>query len=145
MALAIGRSPSTISRELRRNAHATGYASSPARACAQQRRIRGRPAPKLQPGSILFEVVRHFMSRLWSPEQIALTLERIFPKGHEHRVSHETLYLSLKHIYRRAHPRTAGTQARPGRKPVQRCPRAQGAVVHPRGYCGITQAVGDLN
>ena len=128
MALAIGRSPSTISRELRRNAHATGYASSPARACAQQRRIRGRPAPKLQPGSILFEVVRHFMSRLWSPEQIALTLERIFPKGHEHRVSHETIYnciyaqpvgelrkeliATLRHAHNKRMPRSKGQDRR---------------------------------
>ena len=128
MALAIGRSPSTISRELRRNAHATGYATSPARACAQQRRIRGRPAPKLQPGSILFEVVRHFMSRLWSPEQIALTLERIFPKGHEHRVSHETIYnciyaqpvgelrkeliATLRHAHNKRMPRSKGQDRR---------------------------------
>ena len=28
----------------------------------------------------------------WSPEQIALTLARLYPKGHEHRVSHESIY-----------------------------------------------------
>ncbi|WP_284415884.1 IS30 family transposase, partial [Acidovorax sp. SUPP3334] len=37
-------------------------------------------------------VVCHFLRLLWSPEQIALTLAHIFPKGHEHRVSHETIY-----------------------------------------------------
>ncbi len=36
--------------------------------------------------------MRHFLGERWSPEQIALTLARIFAKGHEHRVSHETIY-----------------------------------------------------
>jgi transposase, IS30 family len=36
--------------------------------------------------------MRHFLGQRWSPEQIALTLARIFPKGHEHRVSHETIH-----------------------------------------------------
>ncbi|MBP6617642.1 MAG: helix-turn-helix domain-containing protein, partial [Burkholderiaceae bacterium] len=41
IALVLGRSPSTISRELRRNAQPTGYASTTARACAQRRRLQG--------------------------------------------------------------------------------------------------------
>ena len=43
IALVLGRSPSTISRELRRNAQPTGYASTTARAYAQRRRLQGRP------------------------------------------------------------------------------------------------------
>nr|WP_253194707.1 hypothetical protein [Hydrogenophaga sp. A37] len=35
--------------------------------------------------------MRHFLNERWLPEQIALTLARIFPNGHEHRVSHETI------------------------------------------------------
>ena len=92
IALVLGRSPSTISRELRRNAQPTGYASTTARACAQRRRLQGRPLGKLHRDGILFGVMRHFLSKLWSPQQIALTLACIFPKGHEHRVSHETIY-----------------------------------------------------
>jgi IS30 family transposase len=40
----------------------------------------------------LFGVVHHFLVVHWSPEQIALTLVRIYPKGHKSRVSHETIY-----------------------------------------------------
>ncbi|NWF44026.1 helix-turn-helix domain-containing protein, partial [Hydrogenophaga sp. D2P1] len=41
MAQVLGRSPSTISRELRRNAQPAGYASTTARACARRRRLQG--------------------------------------------------------------------------------------------------------
>jgi transposase, IS30 family len=93
MAQTLKRSPSTISRELRRNIlPAESYASTPARACAQQRRSHGRPPAKLHPDGLLFGLMRHFLGLRWSPEQLALTLGRIFPKGHEHRVSHETIY-----------------------------------------------------
>lgn len=92
MAQVLGRSPSTISRELRRNAQPAGYASTPARACAQRRRRQGRPPNKLYRDGILFGLMRHFLGDRWSPQQIALTLARIFPKGHEHRVSHESIY-----------------------------------------------------
>jgi IS30 family transposase len=40
----------------------------------------------------LFGLVQHFLLVRWSPEQIALTLARIYPKGHKSRVSHETIY-----------------------------------------------------
>ena len=47
MALAMGRSASTISSELRRNAQPAGYASATARACTQQLRKQGRSPNKL--------------------------------------------------------------------------------------------------
>lgn len=75
-------SASTISRELRRNAQPAGYASTPARACALQRRQQSRSPIKLHRDGILFGLMRHFLGKRWSPEQIALTLARIFPKGH---------------------------------------------------------------
>ena len=37
-------------------------------------------------------MVHHFLLARWSPEQIALTLARIYPKGHKSRVSHETIH-----------------------------------------------------
>ncbi len=92
MAQVLGRFPSTISRELRRNIQPAGYASTTARACAQRRRQQGRPPSKLHRDGILFGLMRHFLAQRWSPEQLALTLAAIFPKGHEHRVSHETIY-----------------------------------------------------
>jgi IS30 family transposase len=92
MAEVLNRSPSTISRELRRNRGPQGYASAGAREQSAERRKASRPAIKLHADALLFDVVCHFLRLWWSPEQIALTLSHIFPKGDEHRVSHETIY-----------------------------------------------------
>lgn len=40
----------------------------------------------------MFEVVCSLLGNRWSPEQFALTLAVLYPKGHEHRVSTETIY-----------------------------------------------------
>ena len=90
MAGVLNRSPSTISRELRRNGGMQGYGSAQARQQCINRRKAARPAIKLHADALLFDVVCHFLRLLWSPEQIALTLAHIFPKGHEHpRVRHQ--------------------------------------------------------
>ena len=128
MALVLGRCASTVSRELRRNASPTGYSSEHARSCAQQRRRDARAAGKLHPKGILFAVTRHFLSLRWSPEQIALTLASIYPKGHELRVSHETIYnciyaqpvgelkreliAALRHAHNKRVPRSKGQDRR---------------------------------
>lgn len=128
IALVLGRSPSTISRERLRNAQPEGYASTPARACALQRRRQGRAPNKLHRDGVLFDVMRHFLGLRWSPEQIAQTLARIFPKGHEHRVSHETIYnciyaqpvgelkreliATLRHVHNKPVPRSKGEDRR---------------------------------
>jgi IS30 family transposase len=128
IALVLGRSPSTISRELLRNAQPAGYASTAARACALQRRRQGRAPNKLHRDGILFDVMRHFLGLRWSPEQLALTLACIFPKGHEHRVSHETIYnciyaqpvgelkreliATLRHAHNKRVPRSKGEDRR---------------------------------
>lgn len=93
IASALGRSASTISRELRRNTSSAGqYSSTAAQQSCLHRRRQGRPMRKLHQDAILFDVVQHLLRQRWSPEQIALTLARIYPKGHEFRVSHETIY-----------------------------------------------------
>lgn len=88
----IKRSASTVSRELARNSSSQTYTSNGAARQCHQRRLSARPARKLQTDSILFEVVRHFLSLRWSPQQIALTLAQIYPPGHSLRVSTETIY-----------------------------------------------------
>lgn len=89
----LGRCASTISREIARNSvSGQGYASRPAQQRSEQRRRCARPQPKLHPQSLLWQLVVHFLRCRWSPEQIALTLSHLYPKGHELRVSHETIY-----------------------------------------------------
>ena len=89
----LGRAASTISRELRRNScHEGRYSSATAQRQCEQRRCAARPRPKLHVDSTLFYVVQSFLHERWSPQQIALTLASIYPKGHERRVSYETIY-----------------------------------------------------
>jgi IS30 family transposase len=99
IAAVLKRSPSTISREHHRNVvsvvgtvGASPYASATAQRSCQQRRRAGRPFAKLHTDRPMFEVVRRLLGMRWSPEQIALTLAALYPKGHGYRVSTETIY-----------------------------------------------------
>lgn len=92
---ALGRSPSTISRELRRNGDASGYAALPAQSRCKQRRQSARPACKLHPDGPLWPLVSHMLMWHWSPRQIACTLRRMHPNEPTLRVSHETLYTTI--------------------------------------------------
>ncbi|RMP63457.1 Integrase catalytic subunit [Pseudomonas syringae pv. berberidis] len=68
----LGRSPSTISRKLRRNPLLTGgYAACEAQALTRERRKVCCPARKLVPGSERLELIIHLLRERFSPEQIA--------------------------------------------------------------------------
>jgi transposase, IS30 family len=95
IARTLGRCPSTISRELRRNADAHGYAALPAQSACLQRRALARPAPKLARDGALWPLVSHMLTWHWSPTQIARTLARMHPDDPALRVSHETLYTAI--------------------------------------------------
>ena len=57
IARALGRSPSTICREIQRNSGGAGYSSGFAEQRCQRRRQHSRAAPKLHPHSRLFAQV----------------------------------------------------------------------------------------
>ena len=91
----LGRSPSTISRELTRNAGGTGgYRATTAHALAYERASRPKPA-KLAVNRKLRRQVEEDLRRRYSPEQIVGRLRRQFPDDPEMRVSAETIYQSL--------------------------------------------------
>lgn len=86
----IGRAPSTVSRELRRNLRPSGrYVPDIAHSYATARRRRSRRNARIGPEA--WEVVERYLRMDWSPEQVAgfLKAERIL------RVSHETIYLHV--------------------------------------------------
>nr|WP_211350016.1 IS30 family transposase [Kocuria rosea] len=92
---AIGRSPSTISRELRRNATAQGgYRATTAHVLAYERAARPKPA-KLHTHPEVRAIVVRDLAKKYSPEQIAGRLRREFPDKPEMWVSTETIYQSL--------------------------------------------------
>lgn len=95
IAVTLARSPSTISRELRRNQqHTVGYLPYAAHRATVLRRTRPK-LRKLQPTSELRRYVSGKLMRKWSPEQITNRLVKDFPTDPEMRVSHETIYQAL--------------------------------------------------
>ena len=94
IAAGLGRAPSTISRELRRNGGHRRYRPSGADRAAWQRARRPK-VWKLEANSALRELVQARLELQWSPQQIAGWLKVEFPHDPELRVSHETIYLSL--------------------------------------------------
>jgi IS30 family transposase len=90
----LGRSPSTVSREIKRNGGPVRYraAGGDKRAWAVARRPK---ACKLATHPRLCRVVARKLERNWSPEQIAGWLKRRFPDNSAWHVSHETIYRSL--------------------------------------------------
>ena len=90
----LGRSPSTISREVRRNGGAVGYRAATSDQAAWDRALRPKQC-KLACYPRLRRTVSMKLRRKWSPEQIAGWLKRAFPGEVENHVSHETIYRSL--------------------------------------------------
>jgi transposase, IS30 family len=96
MARRLGRSEATISRELARNSCAQlGYASEPAQARRQARRVAARPAPKLDSQGTLWGVLMTLLDWKWSPQQIAGILKRVWPEDPSMHASHETIYTAI--------------------------------------------------
>jgi len=93
----INRSPSTISRELRRNRDAFGsYSARVAQQQMQARRQVCRPMRKLLPGSERFELVAHMLRERLSPEQIAGKLCSMnMPNLRDAYVYRETIYNAI--------------------------------------------------
>src|SRR6202051_2127513 len=96
MARTLGRSASTVSRELTRNTcSGVGYASAPAQSLSTSRREAARPCPKLHPQSVSWRVVLTLLEWKWSPQQISGTLKRMWPNDPTQHVSHETIYTAI--------------------------------------------------
>jgi transposase, IS30 family len=120
----LGRSPSTVSRELRRNACGVGcYRARMAHALAYERASRPKPA-KLATNRRLRRVVEDDLAKRYSPEQIAGRLRRQFPDEPEMWVSPETIYESLYVQSRGALKRELTRHLRTGRALRRPCRRA---------------------
>jgi len=90
----LGRSPSTISREINRNGGLKCYRASQADQAAWDRAHRPKPC-KLAGNPMLRQIVARKLRSNWSPEQIAGWLKREYPGNESNQVSHETIYRSL--------------------------------------------------
>ena len=90
----LGRSPSTISREVNRNGGCHRYRATQAERNSWDRALRPKIC-KLAMNRPLARKVELKLRRKWSPEQIAGWLKRQNPSDEYNHVSHETIYRSL--------------------------------------------------
>lgn len=94
IAIMLGRSPSTICREVKRNGGARRYRAVSAEKLAWKRAKRPKSL-LLADNFELKELVTSKLSENWSPEQISGWLKIQFPEDESLRVSHETIYRCL--------------------------------------------------
>jgi IS30 family transposase len=94
IAASLGRAPSTISREIKRNGDRETYRASQADQSAWDRAHRPKTC-KLVQNSALAHIVAGKLQMRWSPEQIAGWLKHTYPDDENDQVSHETIYRSL--------------------------------------------------
>ncbi|MFF9299850.1 IS30 family transposase [Streptomyces sp. NPDC014764] len=131
IAAELGRSPSTISREVRRNRHLVSgtYRPHAAQARADARRPRPR-AGKIRQNPELRDFIQDHLGLRWSPEQICQALRIQFPSRPEMHVVHETVYQALYIQGRGELRRELARALRTGR--ARRKPRRQAQQRRPR-------------
>lgn len=105
----LGRSASTLSRELKRNGWvrpqrprcpgrprlAGGYRAEAAHTLACAASVKPRIERRLRPGTALWDHVMRYLKAGYSPEQIAGTLAAVHPDLPSLQVSHETIYTAI--------------------------------------------------
>jgi IS30 family transposase len=90
----LGRSASTISREIKRNGGSGCYRATEADQAAWDRARRPKLC-RLVENRYLARIVSEKLRLQWSPEQIAGWLKHTYPSDETFHVSHETIYRSL--------------------------------------------------
>ena len=93
IAARLGRSLSTVSREVAANGGRSGYRAWRAHQRAHQRSRRPK-AHKLARPELATEVTK-WLRKWWSPEEISMRLRLEFPDDPMMQVSHETIYKTL--------------------------------------------------
>lgn len=94
IARSLGRSPSTISREIERNGGERRYRAARADKRAWDKAKRPKRC-KLARHPCLRQAVERKLRHNWAPEQIAGWLKTTYPDNKAYHVSHETIYRSL--------------------------------------------------
>jgi IS30 family transposase len=94
IAASLGRAPSTISREIKRNGGSDRYRATPADQAAWDKALRPKTC-KLARNRSLARIVANKLQCQWAPQQIAGWLKHTYPCDEDYHVSHETIYRSL--------------------------------------------------
>jgi len=94
IAAGLGRAPSTVCREIKRNGGQEKYRATEADKSAWHRAKRPKTC-KLASNPKLIPIIDRKLRKRWSPEQIAGWLKVTYPDDECYHVSHETIYQSL--------------------------------------------------
>jgi transposase, IS30 family len=94
IAQGLGRSPSTVSREIRRNGGCSSYRASEADRRAWRHALRPKSCRLARHAELRWRVAQK-LALQWSPKQISGWLKRQFPANQSMQLSHETIYRSL--------------------------------------------------
>jgi len=94
IARALGRSPSTICREIGRNGGSRAYRATRADKRAWEQALRPKQCRLARHGRLRWRVAQK-LALQWSPQQIAGWLKRQYPDDPGMRISHEAIYRSL--------------------------------------------------
>jgi len=94
IAVELGRSASTVSREVATHGGRNQYRAATADQQAWSRGPRSKPC-KLVANPALTAVVTEKLKRRWSPQQIAGWLKVTYPDNQQMQVSHESIYRTL--------------------------------------------------
>lgn len=140
----LGRSGSSVTRELARNGYRAptatptlgrprrGYDAVRAGERAYQLSHRARRTRKLATGSMLWMLVKTQLLGLWSPRQISRGLRKKYPDHPEFQVSHETIYNAI-YAFPRGPIRRELTdllkQHRAQRRPPRKGPERRGKLL----------------
>ena len=148
IALKVGWAPSTISRELRRNASGRrGYRPFEAHRMATARRVRDHRR-RVETNIELRELIAELLMQRWSPQQISGHLRRQFPDEPTMHLCHESIYqavyqpgsvllrLSKLAPYRRSPLRTGRDHRRAHQRVERRRPRFEQPMltIHQRPF-----------
>jgi transposase, IS30 family len=146
MARAIGRDPSTISRELNRNRPRSCYSASLAQGLTNRRRCKAARGRRKMEQPEIREAVKEKLKEGWSPEQIAGATKRRCADNRRCWISRQTIYNSIGRDDH-GHPlkkllRRYGLRKRRREKQERTCPQLEHrpAIINERGRCGDWEA-----
>ena len=94
IAQGLGRAPSTVSREIRRNGGSQAYRANRADRRARERALRPKPCRLAMYSALRWRVAQK-LALQWSPQQISGWLKQEFPTHQDMQISHEAIYRSL--------------------------------------------------
>jgi IS30 family transposase len=94
IACGLGRAPSTVSREIRRNGGSLGYRANRADQRSWEQALRPKACRLASRAPLRWRVAQK-LAQQWSPEQIAGWLKQEYPSDPDMQLSHETIYRSL--------------------------------------------------